>query len=191
MTEYSKYKVDELRALLSDRDLPTAGKKAELIARLEEADANAASTEPESKTAPATDKKKAATPAKSPEKTAAATKSTPAKTPGGAASATLGGPADENADSEVERLRARAKRFGMDALGDQEKARLRAARFGIAPPSAEKPKKGTPGKGAQTPQQKKDPLSNVDPATAERMRKRMERFGSTENSPAPKQAKIR
>ncbi|KAF1991904.1 hypothetical protein K402DRAFT_399860 [Aulographum hederae CBS 113979] len=38
MADYSKRKVDELTAMLKERSLPSSGKKAELIARLEEAD---------------------------------------------------------------------------------------------------------------------------------------------------------
>lgn len=39
--EYASFKVDELKQLLAARDLDTSGKKDELIARLEEADAAA------------------------------------------------------------------------------------------------------------------------------------------------------
>lgn len=38
MTDYSKKKVDELQALLKERNLPHTGKKAELISRIEEDD---------------------------------------------------------------------------------------------------------------------------------------------------------
>ncbi len=38
-SEYAELTVDELKEKLADRDLPVSGKKAELIARLEESDA--------------------------------------------------------------------------------------------------------------------------------------------------------
>jgi len=38
MTDYSQLKVPELKKLLQERSLPVSGNKAELIARLQEAD---------------------------------------------------------------------------------------------------------------------------------------------------------
>ena len=42
MTDYASLKVPDLKALLSERNLPQTGNKAALIARLEENDASAA-----------------------------------------------------------------------------------------------------------------------------------------------------
>ena len=41
MTDYASLKVEELKKLLSDRGLPLSGKKADLVARLQENDAAA------------------------------------------------------------------------------------------------------------------------------------------------------
>lgn len=38
MTDYASLKVEELKKLLSDRSLPLSGKKADLVARLQEND---------------------------------------------------------------------------------------------------------------------------------------------------------
>jgi SAP domain-containing ribonucleoprotein len=46
MPDYSHFKVPELRKLLQDKSLPISGNKAELIARLKEADKTPAADAP-------------------------------------------------------------------------------------------------------------------------------------------------
>ena len=53
MTDYKKLKVAELKDLLTSRALSTAGKKDELVARLEEADVAEAPAEPAAQADPA------------------------------------------------------------------------------------------------------------------------------------------
>lgn len=155
MSDYASFKVPELKKLLTDRGLPQAGNKADLIARLQENDAAKKGGEDEidwDDEQPAAAKPAEAAPAAAPAVEAAPVE---APAPAAAAAPVAEAPAAEAAapaaaepeithdfdiEEELKRREARAKRFGItpgaavDGEGDgggADKLAARAARFGI------------------------------------------------------------
>lgn len=145
MSDYAKKKNDELSALCKERGLPHNGKKADLVKRLEEYDANAAAAAP-AKNAnedeidwdeePAADAQKPTStePVKAAANNGAASKEVAAAVPEQSAEA----PAAEShsalseatLDTEIEKRKARARRFGLPEDSEEIKMLERAKRFG-------------------------------------------------------------
>ena len=159
MAEYAKKKNDELAALCKERGLAHTGKKADLVKRLEEHDAAGVAPaktaapedeidwdEPAAETAKAANAKPTAAPTSEtkPSAPAPSEQSATATAPDGgqdAPSATKveesteskdfsSGLADRTLDEEIEKRKARARKFGLPENSDEIKALERAKRFG-------------------------------------------------------------
>ncbi|GAM86120.1 hypothetical protein ANO11243_041310 [Dothideomycetidae sp. 11243] len=157
MADYAKMKNAELEALLKERNLPHTGKKAELVKRLQDADAEGAAAAPkkdedeidwddEPATATATTavtteppkeeiKEAPSEPVAAPSTdttSATSAPSAPAAEPAPAPAKDFSaGLAPTALDDEIAKRRARAAKFGTDPEGDETlKALERAKRFG-------------------------------------------------------------
>ncbi|OAQ78443.1 DNA-binding SAP [Purpureocillium lilacinum] len=156
MAGYSSLKVPELKKLLAERNLPQTGNKADLIARLQEADQNEAPADADKpgkadkedeitytddeETAPAAPKPAEPEPAQQTEQAAApvaaetatepADKATEEKPEAPAQSFAIGLSAT-TADDEAKKRAERAKRFGLEEDDDAKKRADRAKRFGL------------------------------------------------------------
>ena len=205
----------ELKDLLKERDLPTSGKKAELVARLEEHDAAvAAATAGETSSPPP------------PAASAEETETTSAPPPSSSAEDVVAGEValatGEVDPMSLEARKARAERFGSKVIYSKEekalirlreleeieaKRKARAERFGLdykPLPETLKARKNKPTLG---PKPVLDPAAAraraerfgtaLPPALAakeeaEKIRKRQERFGmsgSSEDAPSLKKSK--
>jgi SAP domain-containing ribonucleoprotein len=159
MADYAKKKNDELAAICKERGLPHTGKKADLVKRLEEYDskqsaedelnfddepatetANAATTEPAANAIAAGGQGEVSNPQAVPNQEAAID---PAQTndlkveaapvveePKTEESIYKQGLLERTLDEEIEKRKARARRFGMPEDTDEIKALERAKRFG-------------------------------------------------------------
>merc|ERR1711916_364489 len=216
---YSSMKNAELKDLLKERDLPTSGKKAELVARLEEHDAAvAAATAGETSSPPP--------PAASGSGGSDETETTSAPPPSSSAEDVVAGEValatGEVDPMSLEARKARAERFGSKVIYSKEekalirlreleeieaKRKARAERFGLdykPLPETLKARKNKPTLG---PKPVLDPAAAraraerfgtaLPPALAakeeaEKIRKRQERFGmsgSSEDAPSLKKSK--
>lgn len=141
MSNYEKLKNDELKKLLTERGLPTTGKKADFVARLVEMDESkrskeasgpakpaATTTKPVSTSTPAETKKQV--PASSTAKTSPETPSAPSTSTKNTAPSKSELPEVSNDDREA-KLAARAARFGISVSEQEEKKKNRAKRFGL------------------------------------------------------------
>lgn len=194
MSKYDKLKNDELKKLLTERGLPTTGKKADLIARLTEVDQATTSApkeaEPPTKTAAAASKP-ASVEAQPPQvaETSTQASSTPAKT-------------KETAHDDREaKLAARAARFGIPKDEELEKKKAREARFGTAtqksvvvpedtalsqPKAKQQSAPVKTKKSNAAPGEKRKSSILDDPIEAEKAKKRALKFGTASVAiPAP------
>lgn len=192
-TKYDRMINDDLKKLLTERELPTTGKKADFVARLVEYDEKSAEstkevTEPQAEKA-ATTTTQSTIPSKQVD---APTEAAPVTT----TPQTTNTPQVSNDEREA-KLAARAARFGLSKDEEAMKKEARAARFGstqTAGPhpedqvlSAPKARKATTDKqtatketkvpAASKPQDKRKVSVLDDPIEAEKARKRALKFG--------------
>lgn len=155
MAEYAKKKNDELAALCKERNLPHTGKKADLVKRLEDSDAKGASNKPDDEIDFGDDAKAATTepaaaaiaaggvgevanplavpnqePAIDPSKTDDLTVVAPAEQPAARDAEPESTMAHRSLAAEIEKRKARARKFGMPENSEEIKALERALRFG-------------------------------------------------------------
>ncbi|CCG84814.1 protein of unknown function [Taphrina deformans PYCC 5710] len=141
MSNYEKLKNDDLKKILTDRGLPTTGKKADFVSRLVEHDATQSSTPATTKDpkvnqqrpAPAASETKVTNDgtSKTEEPNTKAKGEPTTTTPSTSTTQPTQEQVKSNDDREA-KLAARAARFGIPKDEEEERRKARAARFGTS-----------------------------------------------------------